>query len=135
VSAATFVRGPLTPMLAGEALGLLVAIEERSAHGKLLAFRVHGAYRVSVDDARAVGVTPLQRALVAVVASGRVHAALRLIGDAVVFPDDEHVGGGVVSGCFSADLLGRVALPPYARGNVVVALGPLLSNVVSFSAQ
>ncbi len=129
-----FVAGPGTPAVDLNFLGIALQIEARSSHGDLTALRLHGVYRVSIDDARAIGSIPLQRALVVTVTSGLFHRAWRLVGQTITFADDEEGGGGVVRGYFNADLLPYFKVAAYGTGHVLVSLGPLVSNVASFTA-
>lgn len=129
-----FVAGPGTPAVEANFQGIAVRIEARSAHGDLTALRLHGLYRVSIDAARVVGAIPLQKALVVTATSGLFHRSWRLAGETITFEDDEEGGGGVVSGCFNADLLPFFNVASYATGYVVVSLGPFVSNVASFTA-
>jgi hypothetical protein len=130
-----FVPGPESPPIGVDFSGIAIRVEARSAHGNLTALRLHGAYRVTVDDARAIGAIPLQKALVVTATSGLRHRAFRLLGETIAFDDDEETGGGMVRGFFNADLLARFNLAPYGAGYVLVSLGPLLSNVAPFSAS
>lgn len=129
-----FTRGPQTPAVDLNFLGIAVQIAARSSHGDLTALRLHGLYRVSIDDARAIGAIPLQKALVVTATSGLSHRAWTLVGQTVTFDDDEQSGGGVVRGYFNADLLPFFNVQPYGTGYVVVSLGTTLSNVATFSA-
>jgi len=129
-----FTAGPHTPAVDPSFLGVAVQLEARSSHGDLTALRLHGLYRVSVDDARAIGAIPLQKALVVTATSGLFHKAWTLVGQTVTFDDDEQSGGGVVSGHFNADLLPFVRVAPYGTGYVLVSLGTLVSNVATFTA-
>ena len=129
-----FARGPATPAVDLNFLGIAIQIEARSAHGDLTALRLHGVYRVSIDDARAIGSIPLQRALVVTATSGLFHRAWTLVGQTITFADDEEAGGGLVRGYFNADLLPFFNVASYGTGHVLVSLGPLVSNVASFTA-
>lgn len=129
-----FTAGPHTPAVDLNFLGIAVKIEARSSHGDLTALRLHGLYRVSVDDARAIGVIPLQKALVVTATAGLFHKAWTLVGQTVTFDDDEQSGGGVVRGYFNADLLPFFNVASYGTGYVLVSLGTTLSNVATFSA-
>jgi hypothetical protein len=129
-----FVAGPGTPALEPNFLGIAVQIAARSSHGDLTALRLHGVYRVTIDDARSVGAIPLQKALVVTATSGLFHRTWSLVGQTITFDDDEQSSGGVVRGYFNADLLPFFNVASYGTGYVVVSLGPLLSNVASFTA-
>jgi hypothetical protein len=129
-----FTRGPATPTVELNFLGIALQIEARSSHGDLTALRLHGLYRVSIDDARAIGAIPLQKALVVTATSGLFHRTWTLVGQTVTFDDDEQSGGGIVRGYFNADLLPFFNVASYATGYVVVSLGTTLSNVATFSA-
>jgi hypothetical protein len=129
-----FFQGPASPRIAPDFLGIMIHVEARSSHGKLTALRLHGVYRVTVDDARDAGVIPLQKALVVTATSGLFHKSWNLAGQTITFEDDEQSGGGVVRGYFNADILPRFSVQPYGTGYLLVSLGPLLSNVASFTA-
>lgn len=129
-----FVPGPQTPAVDLNFLGIALQIEARSSHGDLTALRLHGVYRVSIDDARAIGAIPLQKALIVTATSGLFHTAWNLVGQTITFADDEQSSGGVVRGYFNADLLPFFNIASYGTGYVVVSLGPLVSNVVTFTA-
>ncbi|MEP7125768.1 MAG: hypothetical protein ABJE95_32860 [Byssovorax sp.] len=129
-----FTAGPQTPAVELNFLGIALQIEARSSHGDLTALRLHGLYRVSIDDARAVGAIPLQKALVVTATSGLRHRSWNLVGQTVTFDDDEQSGAGVVRGYFNADLLPFFNVASYGTGYVVVSLGTLISNVVTFTA-
>ena len=129
-----FVPGAQTPAVDLNFLGIALQIEARSSHGDLTALHLHGVYRVSIDDARAIGVIPLQKALVVTATSGLFHATWKLVGQTITFEDDEQSSGGVVRGYFNADLLPRFNVASYGTGYVLVSLGPLVSNVVTFTA-
>ncbi len=129
-----FTAAPGTPAVELNFRGIAVQIEARSSHGDLTALRLHGLYRVSIDDARAVAAIPLQKALVVTVTSGLAHHTWNLVGQTITFADDEQSGGGVVRGHFNADLLPFVRVAPYGTGYVLVSLGTTLSNVATFTA-
>ena len=129
-----FVAGPQTPAIELNFLGITVQIEARSSHGDLTALRLHGVYRVSIDDARAIAAIPLQKALVVTATSGLFHTTRNLVGQTISFQDDEQSGGGVVRGYFNADLLPFFNVASYGTGYVLVSLGALVSNVATFTA-
>lgn len=129
-----FTAAPGTPAVDLNFLGIAVQIEARSSHGDLTALRLHGVYRVSIDDARAVAAIPLQKALVVTVTSGLAHHTWNLVRQTITFADDEQSGGGVVRGYFNADLLPFFRVAPYGTGYVLVSLGTLVSNVATFTA-
>jgi hypothetical protein len=129
-----FLQHAASPSFEAGSLGIAIRVDARSTHGQLTALRLHGLYRVSVDDARSVGAIPLQKALVVTATSGLLHQSWNLAGQTITFDDDEQSGGGVVRGYFNADLLPLFNVASYGTGYVVVSLGPLLSNVASFTA-
>ncbi len=129
-----FVAGPHTPAVDLNFLGVALQIEARSSHGDLTALHLHGIYRVSIDDARDIGSIPLHRALVVTATSGLFHKAWNLLGQTISFEDDEQSGSGVVRGYFNADLLPFFNVASYGTGYVLVSLGALVSNVVTFTA-
>ncbi len=129
-----FVAGAGTPAIEPSFLGIAAQIAVRSSNGDLTALRLHGVYRVTIDDAREVGAIPLQKALVVTATSGLFHRTWNLVGQTITFEDDERSSGGVVRGYFNADLLPFFNVASYGTGYVVVSLGPLLSNVASFTA-
>lgn len=129
-----FVQGAGTPAIEPDFLGVAIGVEARSSHGDLTALELHGVYRVTLDHAREVGAIPLQKALVVTATSGLFQRTWNLVGQTITFEDDEQSGGGVVRGYFNADLLPLFNIASYGTGYVVVSLGPLLSNVASFTA-
>ena len=99
----------------------------------LTALRLHGVYRVSIDDARTVGAIPLQKALIVTATSGLLHRSWNLVGQTITFEDDEQSGGGVVRGDSTPS---PAALPRGLVWNrlVLVSLGTIVSNVATFTA-
>ncbi len=134
MTAVDFSRTPASPDLDPGASGVVIRVEARSEHGALRALRLHGAYRLSIDEARAIDAVPLHKALVITAVSGFRHQAWNLAGDALAFPDDEQTGGGAVTGYFSADVLPRFPVAAYGRAYLVVSLGAHRSNVVEVVA-
>lgn len=134
MTAVDFSRTPASPELDPGASGVVIRAEARSELGAVRALRLHGAYRLSIDEARAVGAVPLHKALVITAVAGFRHRAWNLAGDAFAFPDDEHTGGGAVTGYFSADVLPHFQVDAYGRAYLLVSLGTRLSNVVEVVA-
>jgi hypothetical protein len=94
---------------------------------------IHGAYRLLVADADRLGPPPAQRAVVIAAQAGRRAHAFAAWGDQVIFADDEDRGPGSVEGYFQVDLGARFALHAGEVCYVVASMGPILSNVLSFS--
>jgi hypothetical protein len=132
--AVDFTPGPFSPAIEPGFTGVAIRVEAPAQHGRLKSLRLSGVYRITVDQAREIGAIPLHKALVVTATSGLAYTSYRLVGETITFPDDERTSGGFVRGHFNADLLRHFNLRDFATGYAVVSLGPLLSNVATFSA-
>lgn len=96
---------------------------------------LHGAYQMDGDDARHLNVKPLLKALVITAVSEPLSMTKNLVGEVVLFEDDETVVNGVHTGYFNYDLADW--LNPYEQRTyfVTVSLGRFISNTVCVEVQ
>jgi hypothetical protein len=91
---------------------------------------IDGVAQVASQDAAALGVTPIQRALVVTASSGLGYRSWNLAGEKALFVDDQERDGQVVRAAFGFEL--SKAFGP-SRGEgvfVMVSMGPFISNVL-----
>jgi len=112
--------------------GVAVRLVHTATAGQLRSLRLHGFYRVTIDDARDAAVIPLHKALVVTATWQLGCRTARLLGETIALRDDERQEGGLVSGYFNADAIGLFGYAFEGRGYVLVSLGPLVSNVATF---
>jgi hypothetical protein len=127
-----FARGPESPEMAPDFRGVTIRLVATAHLGQLRALRLHGAYRVSIDDAREIEAIPLHKALVVTTTATLSYATSPLLGETFAFEDDERTGGGMVTGYFNADLLHLFGPGFEGTGYVVVSLGPFVSSPAMF---
>jgi hypothetical protein len=125
----TFDRVAGSPVVMGEA-GVAIALSKVAAAGAPPGLWLHGAYRLPREDAERLGVRPLQKALIVTYVAGENNHSRNLVGETVLFDDDETVTRGVHTGYFNVDL--RLWLPQYARRRywITASLGRQISNTV-----
>jgi hypothetical protein len=91
---------------------------------------IDGVVQLDAKDADALGVTPIQRALVATVSSGFVYRSWNPAGEQALFADDQERVGTTVRAAFSFEL-SKAFGPSRDEGvYVLVSVGPFISNVV-----
>jgi hypothetical protein len=125
----TFTRLPVAPMLIGETGVEIVLSKEPSVTGKNLPW-LHGAYRIPQAEAARIATPPLQKALVITCVSGGHNDTRNLVGDAVLFEDDETVINGVHAGYFNYDLTDWLNMYERRKYLITVSLGHFISNTL-----
>jgi hypothetical protein len=91
---------------------------------------IDGVIQLAAADAGALGVTPIQRALVVTASSGFVYRSWNPAGEQSLFADDQESVGGVVRAFFSVDVSKAIG-PGRDQGvYVLVTVGRFVANVV-----
>ena len=91
---------------------------------------IDGVAQLGTEEAAALGVTPIQKALVVTVSSGLVYRSWNPAGEQALFTDDQERQGQVVRGAFGFDVA-KVIGPSRREGvYVIVSIGGTLSNVL-----
>lgn len=121
-------HSPAPPATPGIALGL--APRPSPASPLLL----HGAFRISVEQAKWLGGEP-HRAVVLLVQHGPAHNVYVPFRERVLFVDDVGGSGGDVTGYFNLDVFDLQG--QFAAGNyhLLVSMGELISSVVETTVQ
>ena len=91
---------------------------------------IDGVAQLAVQDAAAMGVTPIQRALVVTVASGLVYRSWNPAGEKATFIDDQERDGAIVRAGFGFELSKAFGPSDEEGVYVIVSMGPFISNVV-----
>lgn len=124
----TFSKAASSPALE---TGISIAIgPERSAVGNNCLW-LHGAYQLTEDTATAIPATPLLGALVITWMSNGLSESKNLVGDVVLFQDDETLIDGKRIGYFNYDLTDWLNMYEASDYYITVSLGNYLSNTVS----
>lgn len=125
----TFGRTPASPSLMDKA-GVEISVgKEPSAIGKNYLW-LHGAYQIPRDEAARVVAPPLQKALIITAVSEYINVTKNLVGEVVLFKDDETIANGVHTGYFNYDLTDWLNLYERRTYLVTVSLGRFISNTV-----
>lgn len=125
----TFVRTPASPSLIDKT-GVEISIgKEPSAIGKNYLW-LHGAYQIPRDEASRVIASLLQKTLIITAVSGGVNVTKNLVGEKILFEDDETVANGIHTGYFNYDLTDWLNLFERRTYLVTVSLGRFISNTV-----
>lgn len=91
---------------------------------------LHGQYRIPHEDAVQIAATPLQRALVITGVSGGINVTKNLVGDVVLFEDDETVTNNLHTGYFNYDLTDWLNMYDRRKYFITVSLGHFISNTL-----
>jgi uncharacterized membrane protein len=91
---------------------------------------MHGTYQIEGDDTRHLNVQPLLKALVITAVSDNINMTKNLVGDVVLFEDDETLVNGVHIGYFNYDLTDWLNMYERRTYLVTVSLGRFISNSV-----
>jgi hypothetical protein len=113
---------------ADRAAGPPAGVKDRAPHSPRR--WIEGIVQLDVADVDAIGLRPIQRALVLTARSTAVDGSWSLVGDRVLFPDDEEAVGGAIRGRFGFDLSLFFDSDEVFSCHVLVSAGPFLSNVI-----
>ena len=91
---------------------------------------LHGAYQIEGDDARRFNVQPLLKALVITAVTDNTNVTKNLVGEVVLFEDDETVVNGVHTGYFNYDLTDWLNMYERRKYYITVSLGHFISNTL-----
>lgn len=115
--------------------GVEIAVgKEPSAVGRNFLW-LHGLYRIPKEEAARIATPPLQKALVITAVSGAINLTKNLVGQVIVFEDDETVVDGVHTGYFNYDLTDWLNMYQRRTYSVTVSLGRFISNTVCVEVQ
>lgn len=131
----TFTRNGLLAELSPKHSDVAISLgQERSRVGNNRLW-LHGAYQIHGDDARLLSVRPLLKALVITAASEPLSMTKNVVGQVVVFEDDETVANGMHTGYFNYDLTDWLNMYERRTYSVTVSLGRFISNTVCVEVQ
>jgi hypothetical protein len=91
---------------------------------------VDGVVQLADKDAAALGVTPIQRAVVMTASSGMLFWSWSVAGERSLFPDDQERLPGAVRGTFSMEVSQACGASKDEGVYLLVSVGPFVSNVV-----
>lgn len=93
-------------------------------------FWLHGAYQIPHDDAIQINTSPLQKALIITCIFDTRNLTRNLVGDVVLFKDDETLINQIHKGYFNYNLLDWVDVDQLRECFVTVSLGKYISNTL-----
>ena len=91
---------------------------------------IDGVVQLDGKDAAALGVTPIQRAVVVTASSGFIYRSWNVAGERPLFPDDQERHNDIVRGTFSVELSAAFGTSRDRDAYVLVSVGPNVSNVL-----
>lgn len=96
---------------------------------------LHGAYQIDTTYASKLNVRPLHKALVITQVSDRSNTTKNLVGDIVLFSDDEIDQEGMRAGYFNYDLTDWLYMYERRRYYITVSLGKFISNTLDIEVN
>ena len=124
----TFTIAPASPPLAPTRSGIEIVMgHEASAVGNNKLW-LHGTYQLQAQDTALIKARPLMRALVITWAADGITDTKNLVGDVVLFDDDEMVVNGVHRGYFNYDLTDWLFMYKKESYYITASLGKFISN-------
>jgi len=91
---------------------------------------IDGVAQLGIEDAAALGVTPVQKALVVTVSSGLAYRSWNPAGEQALFVDDQERQGAAIRGTFSVELSKAFSRSHGEGVYVMFSVGKFLSNIV-----
>lgn len=126
----TFTRNGLLADLKSQKSDVAIALgREPSSVGDNRLW-LHGAYQIDEMYARKLNVQSLLRGLIITWASEGTSVTKNLVGDVILFNDDESIRDQMFVGCFNYDLTDWLYMYERREYYVTVSLGHLISNTL-----
>lgn len=126
----TFARNGLLAELSQKQSDVAISVGQEPSRIGNNRLWLHGACQIQGDDARRLNIQPLLRALVITAVSDYINVTKNLVGETVLFDDDETVVNGVHIGYFNYDLTDWLNMYERRTYLVTVSLGRFISNTV-----
>jgi hypothetical protein len=126
----TFTRNNVLADLKPQESDVAIALgQEPSLVGDNLLW-LHGTYQIDEAYGRQLNVQPLQKVLVITWASDGTSATKNLVGDVVLFGDDEEMCNNMCVGHFNYDLADWLNMYERRKYFITVSLGRFISNTL-----
>lgn len=126
----TFTRNSLLAELSPKQSDVAISVGSEPSRIGNNCLWLHGAYQIQGEDASYLNVQPLLKAMVITAVSDYINVTKNLVGEVVLFEDDETVANGVHTGYFNYDLTDWLNLYERRTYLVTVSLGRFISNTV-----
>lgn len=124
----TFTRALLSPEPKADYVGVGIAIGYVPSQGNVHNVWLHGTYQIPHNDAVLIKAQPLQKALIITVISGEQNFTQNLVGNTVLFDDDEIFINAMHKGYFNVNLTEWLKASEKREYFIMISLGSHVSN-------